>query len=71
LNPLDYFLWGHLKTVVYRTTPDNAEQLWQRIQDAINILKDDGQVLQRVCFNFLRRINLCIRENGGHFEQFL
>ncbi|XP_066148942.1 uncharacterized protein [Euwallacea fornicatus] len=71
LNPMDYFLWGHLKSMVYMTTVDNEEQLCQRIQDAINNIRNDEEVMQRVHFNFLRHINLCIRANDGLFEQFL
>jgi len=71
LNPLDYFLWGHLKSVVYKTPVDQEEQLWQRIQDAANALRADEEILQRVHFNFLRRVNHCMRVNGGHFEHLL
>lgn len=71
LTPLDYFFWGHLKSIVYMTPVDNEEQLWQRIQDVTNNLRADEEVMQRVHFNFLRRIDLCIRANGGHIEQYL
>lgn len=71
LTPMDYFLWGHLKSTVFREPVENEEQLWQRIQDAINNLRGDEEVMERIHFNFLRRINLCMRENGEHFEQFL
>lgn len=53
------------------TPVDNEEQLWQRIQDVTNNLRADEEVMQRVHFNFLRRIDLCIRANGGHIEQYL
>lgn len=71
LTPCDFFLWGHIKSVVYKTPVANEAQLWQRIQHAINDLRGDGEILQRVMFNFLRRINLCMRVNGEHFQQFL
>jgi hypothetical protein len=28
LIPLDFYLWGHLKTVVYATAVNDAEDLW-------------------------------------------
>ncbi|KYQ46369.1 hypothetical protein ALC60_14791, partial [Trachymyrmex zeteki] len=31
LTPLDFFLWGHLKSVVYKTPPENINDLRQRI----------------------------------------
>ncbi|EFN62496.1 hypothetical protein EAG_04671, partial [Camponotus floridanus] len=33
LNPLDYYLWGHIKSIVYKTSIDNIEILCQRIED--------------------------------------
>jgi len=28
---LDFFLWSHLKTVVFKTKPENTEELKERI----------------------------------------
>lgn len=70
-NPLDYFLWGHLKSIVYKTPVRNEEQLWRRIQDATNDIRNDEEVMQRVLFNLIRRLNLCMDVNGQNFEQFL
>lgn len=71
LNPLDYFLWGHLKVVVYGRPVNTEEELWQRIQVAIDNFRGDEELMQRLHFNFLRRINLCTNVNGEHFEQLL
>ena len=32
LNPLDFYLWGHLKAIVYSTPIHNMEILRQRIE---------------------------------------
>ena len=32
LNPLDFHLWGHLKSIVYATSIENAETLRSRIE---------------------------------------
>ena len=32
LNPLDFHLWGHLKSIVYATSIENAEVLRNRIE---------------------------------------
>jgi transposase len=34
LNPLDFYLWGHVKTLVYAAPVDNREALHHRIADA-------------------------------------
>ena len=31
LTPLDYYLWGHMKTLVYETTVDSRTALRRRI----------------------------------------
>lgn len=71
MTPLDYFLWGALKAMVYSRPVNTEEELWARIQNATDTLKNDAEMMQRVQFNFLRRINLCMRVNGGHFEHLL
>lgn len=71
LTPCDYFLWGALKTEVYLTPVNTGEELQRRIVNAANILKNNQEMMQRVQFNLLRRINICIHQNGGHFEHLL
>lgn len=71
MTPMDYFLWGTLKSLVYSRPVDTEDELRRRIQTGIDALRNDDEMLQRVQFNFLRRINLCTHENGGHFEHLL
>lgn len=71
LTPMDYFLWGKLKTMVYSNPVNTEDELWARIQNSVNILRLDAEMMNRVQFNFLRRINLCVQENGSHFQQLL
>lgn len=71
LTPMDYFFWGALKNKVYATPVGTEQELILRIQQEFNILKNDQEMLGRTQFNFLRRVQLCIRENGGHFEHLL
>lgn len=71
LNKCDYFLWGTLKDFVYSTPVETREDLWNRISNKCTIIKNDIQLLDKVDFNFRRRVHLCLRENGGHFEQHL
>ncbi|KAJ8961355.1 hypothetical protein NQ318_014598 [Aromia moschata] len=40
------------------------------LQINVNVIRNNN-LLERIDFNFRRRINLCLRENGDHFEQFL
>lgn len=53
LNPMIVFFRGNFNCV------NNEEQLWQRIQDATDTSRVK-EVTQRVYFNFIQYINLCI-----------
>lgn len=71
LNICDSFMWGALKSKVYSRPINTQDELWARIQNASQSIKNNAEMLQRVQFNFLRRINLCIQEDGGHIEHLL
>ena len=68
LNPLDFFLWGHVKSVVYATPLENEAELMPRIQAAFDGIRNDPEVFQRVRRNMQRRCTLCLHERGRHFE---
>jgi hypothetical protein len=41
LNPLNFFLWGYLKCLVYETEVHSIHELWQRVHDACyTVLKE-------------------------------
>ncbi|XP_066141312.1 uncharacterized protein [Euwallacea fornicatus] len=71
LTPCDFFLWGFLKSKVYSTSIDHIQELHNRIFNAVNDVRNRPEVMQRMHFNFLKRINLCMQENGAHFEHLL
>ncbi|EZA62615.1 hypothetical protein X777_07429 [Ooceraea biroi] len=71
MNPLDFYLWGHVKSMVYRNAPNNIADLRQRIIHGFEDIRRDPNVFQRVRDSFDRRIRACIRAEGGHFEHFL
>ncbi|KYN06954.1 hypothetical protein ALC62_02077, partial [Cyphomyrmex costatus] len=64
LTPLDFFLWGHLKFVVYKTLPENINDLRQRIAIPAN-------TFQYVHSEFQNRLYYCLANNGEHFEHLL
>jgi hypothetical protein len=66
MNPLDYFLWGHLKQIVYQNKPRTITELKNNIISAINNLNDDLDLLERVIENFKSRIHSLKNNNGGH-----
>lgn len=69
LTILDYFIFPYLKNNVYKTPINNIEELQNRItEQCANITP---QILINAFNSMKRRVNLCLQENGGHFEQLL
>lgn len=71
LNSLDFFLWGHLKALVYNTPINNLEDLKDRIIDSCDIIRNTEGIFQRVRDNMKRRAQACIAAGGGHFQHFI
>ena len=71
LSPLDFFLWGCLKSRVYcYDKPDTHEELTNWIIEATTSLKNElaGINWQQ---SMIRRVAVCLEHRGSHFEQFL
>lgn len=72
LNPLDFFFWGKMKSLVYETEVETEEDLIARVVAAAGEISDKPEVLEQVVNEeMLRRCRGCVQSNGGHFEQFL
>lgn len=69
LNPLDYFFWGKIKSAIYRHPVQNVEELMGRITDAV--AEVTPEMLQTSINDLIRRANLCVEQEGGHFEHLL
>lgn len=71
LTPLDFYLWGHMKSLVYKNKPHSREQLIQRIQEVTQEIKNNRPMLRRVTTSVLDRARKCIECEGSHFEHLL
>lgn len=71
LNPIDFHLWGHLKSLVYATPVDNVGEMRQRIERGMRQIRDTPGMLERVRESMLRRLRHCVISNSGHFEHLL
>lgn len=69
LTPLDFFLWGHLKSRVYINRPDNLEDLMERIRHEMTRITP--QMIENSVNAVYHRLGLCQLVNGTQFEQFL
>jgi hypothetical protein len=60
LNPLDFCLWEHLKTLVYAAPVDNKEALHHRIVDACQTIRNYSDIFERMRRSMMRRVEACI-----------
>jgi len=69
LNPLDFFLWGHLKERVYTPSPQSTDEPKRAIKQEMG--KITPETCRRVIDNFKRRLDVVIAKNGRHVEHML
>ncbi|CAK1590500.1 unnamed protein product [Parnassius mnemosyne] len=66
LTPMDFFLWGYLKTKVYKTNPRTIDVLKENIQ------REMANITELTCHavmdNFKRRLQECRDRNGLHLD---
>lgn len=70
LNPMDFSIWGILKSKVYSDPINTRDELWQAILNARNLLRNE-ETLFNIRQSFIKRIRLCINVNGGHIENLM
>lgn len=69
LTPLDFWLWSYVQDRVYLTPPENEHVLRERI---LHTCQEIPPVLiLNATQGVTRRCQLCIRQGGRHFEQYL
>uniref|UniRef100_A0A914PQU3 DUF4817 domain-containing protein n=1 Tax=Panagrolaimus davidi TaxID=227884 RepID=A0A914PQU3_9BILA len=67
LTPMDYFLWGILKSKVYRTPLANLAELRARIIEAF--AEVTPEMIQNVIASYERRLRKCIEVGGESVEK--
>ncbi|KAJ4434255.1 hypothetical protein ANN_22805 [Periplaneta americana] len=68
LNPLDFYLWGHLKSLVYSSPVPDLESLRNGIVACSEDIRNTPGVWDRVRRSMRHRCEVCIQAGGGHFE---
>ena len=48
LNPLDFHLWGHLKSIAYATSIEHAEILRNRTEQGFRQIRETPEMTERV-----------------------
>ena len=72
LTPLDFCLWGWMKSEVYRKKKVDARaELLVNILDVITYIKECQDALRRTTRHVLTRFAKCTDVDGGIFEHLL
>lgn len=70
LTPLDFYVWGRAKELVYATEVADREELVQRINAAFDLMKEE-MLLRTTTVEIRKRCRACINNDGQQFEQYL
>ena len=65
----ELFSLGYLKENVFRRKPNNIDTLKEAIREILSSIDQD--TMAAVIANFEKRVNMCIQQQGGHFEHLL
>ncbi|GFY32227.1 uncharacterized protein TNCV_3557351 [Trichonephila clavipes] len=71
LSCIDYFLFGHMKGIVYASPVDSDEALVARIAVVAGDIWEVPEVFDNARQSLRRRCQACILAGGCSFEQFL
>ncbi|GBP71996.1 hypothetical protein EVAR_38675_1 [Eumeta japonica] len=69
-KPLDFYVWGRAKELVYATEAQNVEDLCERIETAFQKIQQE-MLLSTTTVEIRRRCRACIANGGRQFEQLL
>ncbi|GFX32578.1 uncharacterized protein TNCV_3704521 [Trichonephila clavipes] len=69
LSPCDYWLWGYLKSQVYRDRPTSLGMLKDNLR--LQCLTITPDMLYSAVHNIIPRLQLLLRNDGEHIEHFL
>lgn len=69
LTPLDYFLWGYVKSLVYTNKPKSLEALQANITGVINGIS--SKMLEKVMENWTDRMDYVNRSRGAHLSDII
>ncbi|GFX55712.1 DUF4817 domain-containing protein [Trichonephila clavipes] len=69
LTPLDYFLWGYIKSLVYADKPQTLDHLEDNIRRVIADIRP--QMLEKVIENWTSRLDYIRASRGSHMPEII
>jgi hypothetical protein len=71
LNPVEFYLWGHLKALLYAAPVDSEEPLHHHIVDACQTISSSPGIFEWTWQSMMRHVEVWIEFHGGRFEHVL
>jgi len=71
LTPLDFCLWGLMKSEMYRKQVDTRDEMLVNILDVIACIKERQDALRRTTRHVFTRVAKCIVVDGEILENFI
>ena len=71
LNPLDFYLWGHLKSIVYGEPVPDVQTLQQRVYVACDTIRTQPGTSEWVRQSMMWHVHAYIVSYGCHFQHLL
>ena len=72
LTPLDFCLWGRMKSEVYKEKVNTRDELVACIMNSAALINQERQDdLRRATCTVAKRVEMCIEVDGGIFEHLL
>jgi hypothetical protein len=66
ITPLGFFLWGYVKSIVFRTSVNGLDELKTHIRNAISAIP--AYMLHRIWKELEYRLDVIRATNGAHIE---
>lgn len=68
LNPMDFFVWGYVKGLIYVQDVTDRDVVLGLIQGAFESI--NPAIIRAATFSVEKRIQFCLEREGQHFEQY-
>ena len=65
LNPLDYWFWGYCMNKISREKPETMQEVCEIVE---RMCRDTPEDMIRRSVDISARVQLCMANNGGHFQ---
>ena len=66
LNPLEYWFWGQFESLVFKKKPESLEEIKVMVGECA--ARFEKCMIEKSVNSILRRMEICLKNGGSHFE---